>query len=969
MTGTLPATDPTGRRRREVARGLGAAVVLFCFIVGVPAALVALAPSYTPTGVAGPLDAWELLASPDDGTLLFAVVAAIAWLCWAVFTASVVLEFVASARRVTAPRLRLVGGIQTLASRLVATAGVLLAVSTTAVAHAAPATAIAHTRSATHDIEPAPSNVGSPAGHPNVAEVGPRDSGADLPTITVQRGDTLWGIAERHLGSGARYTEIRDLNLRRPQPDGQSLVGADWINPGWTLRLPADATGVEPAAAAPLDARQTVTVERGDTLWKIAERHLGDGARFVELVELNRGRMQPDGARLEDPDLIRPGWNLVLPATAVAPAAPPVPAPSRVGPLEVEDAPQATHAPRPALPAPSLEDEPHASVTPREVPTTDVDGEVAPEDTDTQAHWYLGLAGLAAAGVVAEITRRRRLQQRARRLGETIPMPEAGSPASRAERELRAAAPEVIGIEAIVATLSRLGHTYDDKGIDLPRVAAVLLRPDRLRIVLSDDGPEPEQPFERVDARTWDAPASALATGPDPTDDGWVPYPMLVVLGHSDDETTVVVNLEAAGTLTIAGDPATCEETLRALTVELATSPLAGRLTVLVDDEHRDLTGAFEAHRLRAADDQSPDRQVTMIARFLARIGCDDTLQARAEHRADDAWLPVAFLGSAHDGTPAPWSGAVLITAGEARDGWTLDVQPDGIALLEPLGIQLHVQRLSDQNLDALRSLLQTALPPTPAQPATTPPVPVGTDLDALRDVYPQPEPEAKPIDGNRVVVRVLGPVEIEGLPAGVGQLRPRVKELLVFLALHGPTTATDLDDVLWNGARVNPHTRNMLIYRARQAVGEEILPRRDDGRYGLTETVTTDWALFQGRVGAAVNEVDAQERERLLAAALELVQERPLRGLGGAEYPWADLDIQMMSSAVADAALVHAQFLHQSGRSREAIEAAIRGLRAEPYSERLQALLLEATESAAGREEAGRLRLSFAEAALALDD
>jgi len=35
-----------------------------------------------------------------------------------------------------------------------------------------------------------------------------------------------------------------------------------------------------------------------DCLWNIAERYLGDGQRYGEIFELNRGRLQPDGRRL-----------------------------------------------------------------------------------------------------------------------------------------------------------------------------------------------------------------------------------------------------------------------------------------------------------------------------------------------------------------------------------------------------------------------------------------------------------------------------------------------------------------------------------------------------------------------------------------------------------------------------------------------------------------------------------------------
>ncbi|MEU5437692.1 hypothetical protein AB0G73_30550 [Streptomyces sp. NPDC020719] len=56
-----------------------------------------------------------------------------------------------------------------------------------------------------------------------------------------------------------------------------------------------------------------------DSLWRIAARRLGDGARWPEIYTLNRGRLQKDGCRLTDPGLIRPGWVLHLPASRPAP--------------------------------------------------------------------------------------------------------------------------------------------------------------------------------------------------------------------------------------------------------------------------------------------------------------------------------------------------------------------------------------------------------------------------------------------------------------------------------------------------------------------------------------------------------------------------------------------------------------------------------------------------------------------------
>ncbi|WNV75288.1 LysM peptidoglycan-binding domain-containing protein [Geodermatophilus sp. DSM 44513] len=66
-------------------------------------------------------------------------------------------------------------------------------------------------------------------------------------------------------------------------------------------------------------AGSTYTVQPRDTLGRIAARYLGDWTRFEEILELNRGRPQPDGATLTDPALIRPGWVLVLPPDATLP--------------------------------------------------------------------------------------------------------------------------------------------------------------------------------------------------------------------------------------------------------------------------------------------------------------------------------------------------------------------------------------------------------------------------------------------------------------------------------------------------------------------------------------------------------------------------------------------------------------------------------------------------------------------------
>jgi nucleoid-associated protein YgaU len=66
---------------------------------------------------------------------------------------------------------------------------------------------------------------------------------------------------------------------------------------------------VEDALETPEAATEPVfhTVVKGDSLWKIAEKTLGKGARYTEIFEANR-------PMLSDPDKIYPGQVLRIPA-------------------------------------------------------------------------------------------------------------------------------------------------------------------------------------------------------------------------------------------------------------------------------------------------------------------------------------------------------------------------------------------------------------------------------------------------------------------------------------------------------------------------------------------------------------------------------------------------------------------------------------------------------------------------------
>lgn len=60
------------------------------------------------------------------------------------------------------------------------------------------------------------------------------------------------------------------------------------------------------AAAAPAPAEQYYVIEKGDTLWAIARKFLGNGNRYPEIFEANR-------EVILDPDQIFPGQKIVIP--------------------------------------------------------------------------------------------------------------------------------------------------------------------------------------------------------------------------------------------------------------------------------------------------------------------------------------------------------------------------------------------------------------------------------------------------------------------------------------------------------------------------------------------------------------------------------------------------------------------------------------------------------------------------------
>ncbi|MFF9458061.1 LysM peptidoglycan-binding domain-containing protein [Streptomyces flaveolus] len=624
-----------------VVRALFALVALIALLAGVPAVLLGI--GVLPDHVPDFDEITAALTSPDSGQLFLGAITLIGWYGWLSFVVSVVLETGAALRHVRAPKIRMLGGSQQLAGALVGGILVLLPAGTAMATPATAAPATVATASVTADAHSAtatPTKAASPS-----------SAAWDGPVHHVQDGDTLWDIAEKRLGAGIEWHRIVDANEGVRQADG-SLVTADTtvLQPGWTLRLPADASpapssdqgGARPQTAGSKAATaETHTVRAGETLTGIAEDELGDADAYPRIVEANKGVKQDDGRALGDPDEIYPGWKLQIPAAAGSDQSdskpdevqPPREQPADQGKAEDRPGAEQPQSPSQDDPGPGADSGEKGETaqtpgqgsdkdgqdggqptgrtdTPTEgpiekpavqIPAPDHEREhhgtptQAPEAHDTteaadsgdQSVRTIAAAGsILAAAVLAVVAARRARQQRRRRPKRRIPMPSGAT--ADFEKQLRVAS-DITGTALADRALRTLAVNCRQAGRSLPEVEAMRITARGIELHLAAVTP-PVAPFtEHEDNPTlWVCPARGAALL-DEDADITVPYPALVSLGETEDGDAVLVNLEAIGLLRLAGSPADVRAVMLALAIELASSQLAPDTQIVLAGAGSDL--------------------------------------------------------------------------------------------------------------------------------------------------------------------------------------------------------------------------------------------------------------------------------------------------------------------------------------------------------------------------------------------
>lgn len=962
-------------------KALAAVLVIVAITAGVPWALITFVGNPWP---AGGVD----LMSPLTDEAIIGVLAAIAWVLWAQLMICLVVETAAAiGNRDVDVRVPGAFGFQQQLARVLITSVVLAIGSSTMIN--------LQTATAATAADPAPTNTTAPVQAPVVQAV-PEEAQQDLQaadtTITVQAGDTLWRLAETHLGDGMKFTEIAQLNEGQTMADGRVFRSSESIHPGWELKLPA---GHETATTA---VETPYTVKAGDTLSQIAQDQLGDATLYPKIFDASKTIEQARGAHLADPDHIEPGWKLEVDKPDAA-AAIPVPAPQDLEPNTSAETP----AQQPAAEQPATGGEAPAATlqAPEATPEIsagdvdeldDQDATAADVDEDDQQVPFRTLGGigtLLAGSVIGLLAMRRRRQQSRREPGESIALPEPA--AQHLEIELRSVA-DLDAPSTIDNMLRALAGDFAATGRLLPSIKFARWSDQQLELYLTEDADLPAPWVQISGPQAWSSPAQ-IPLGADLSLPA--PYPTLVTIGHDEEGGTVLVNLEHTTPLSINAIGEVDHQVIAAAAIELGTAPWATDVTVVLVGGWSELVHVLEPGRAR---------YVPSLEDYTASAGIDVVLLA--DGPAVDA--PALLTASEH-------AAAVVYPGDTAR--WNIAVDGDA-GMLQPIGLPLQVQTLSANDYALIAEALGTAQVTTAPTVAPTvvadhqdddqtassaeledadegrtgdldlaqvhrlaPTSPtagtavldeqahvlVDQSTEDLEEVSPgatsdeQVEPAANTssvamsdrraardsiLETGHPVLRLLGPqAELLGSDGVEPTHTGTCLRIATFLMLNRNATKTQLVETLWPatrnaGTNVNPRISQLRKWLGTDESGELYLPLRS---LKIDQRVMTDWDIFTSLVGASVNTAPSPNLEKAIA----LVESRPLAGHPAREYPFVEFAAQEMIGTIVDAVYELARRRYMEGRWRDVETLAALGVSFEPGTERLWRIWIRAAHSA----------------------
>ncbi|MEM7325156.1 MAG: LysM peptidoglycan-binding domain-containing protein [Actinomycetota bacterium] len=1124
-------------RLTDLLKGIVSLALLLVLLIGIPALLLLIVGYPLPTEapsvdlIRAHLESGDI---PDQ--FIIKALALVVWLVWAQLAVAVLAEVFATVRGRVARRAPVLPGLQLMAGKLVASSVLIIsALLPSRTATAAPIHPIDVSELAVEVPIGAPpgsagaSIVADVPGSGLLGVVG-TEAGVDGRTAAVdvapgwyetRNGDSWWDMAERLLGDGMRWSELRDLNSGRTMLTGELISNrTEDVKGGWQLQVPAGAradllvsgspetppavdhgpetnraaptaedgeasaatgpaapeaataagvdfsrlpppTGADghepPAVSAEVDevtavpamsdaadhaaegeavptavtdgpGTETVSppevgsmpgtspsgttdddvhvssplieaikpfalvyegptgvtpgehqvpyqVVAGDTLWDIAERHLGDPFRWPEIFENSNGLTQSFGRVISDPNLIWPDSIVLLPEGAVAVPTPdpelvaevvgplahtgsgPAPDQGVGGPvtgdddlggvLRPEDLENAADAAEAGLSPESTsggtpEEDPPDPDRPRGEESAEEDPSGLAALLSRPAGAAFGAGGLlVATGLLGLLRRSRRLRQ-TEAGPRTVPAP---PPVELVDVEtvLRNSADRraAVSVHHLIASLADR-PIVPGEPVATPEV--IRIGADRVEVIQHGADPDLPPPWVAATNQTIEAlggkslavlPAESHPDGRD-GEETRSAAPLCVTVGGG-----LLLNLEAAGVVAIDGTVEASASLVRSMVHELATGParrivdirvsrrlpgadlhdhvrcgplddLVEELTPWFEDVDLGVTAAeaFSSYALRAAGDDHAIPNPKVIFADVSEVAALAPILARATRQTTP--LAVVVTG---DGNQLEHLNRLqqVPPVTVVIDGGTSTVLPYGVtaavqqldadlllgaeALITHAGRAPMIHRDDDQ-----ATILPAADHPTdPANAATE-------ETPEHEIVTEQPEGENEVTDQaedgeSGILIRVLGPVEIDG---GPDDLSEEERSVLTFLALVGPSTSEQLLDAVWpdgaarhevaagdgpsGGADVDVDLdvgvadRTVASLRAKLGV---LLPESTDGRHRVRSVITD---LGSARRWLTQAQAMSGDRARnLMELALADVRGVPFDGVSPKFWQWIE--------------------------------------------------------------------------------
>ncbi|MGW7382515.1 BTAD domain-containing putative transcriptional regulator [Streptomyces sp. NPDC054794] len=928
--------QPVRIRRRtfgDFVKAFFAFLALLVLVAGVPGALAVTVGWPLPHGV----PSLDWLQQEITVTTFLHVLTVIVWLAWAQFTACVLVEVKAALSGVGIPgRVPGAGPSQLLARQLVAA---LLLVGATAASLTPGLSQLGH------------SMEGNQKGTVAAAQ--------QTPGLLAQQQEQAAGTAAALAEQASHATAHADAG-------------------GGTAKHGDTATRSTATRSTTYYRIQPPEGRHHDSLWEIAQRHLGDGRRYKEIYELNKDRIQPDGSRLSEASLIRPGWIMEMPGDAHGGELvenPDAHVSSEVRQQIHDYAKTGDHAQE-------QEQGQHASgggsgashtSVPEQRPASDGGQErqhATPAATGSTSvgHSFrlpeaLVGAPLLAAGLLGALGRRRRqamwqsaLGAVGGRRGMEPPTP-TGDAQDVQDALLVGADPE--GVRLLDRSLRGLAASLAAESRALPVVYAAWLSNGDLHLQLAQPAGKPPTPWQLGQDQTFWLLARSDAERYEEVDTA-APYPGLVSLGTMDD-SRLLLNLEAVpGLVSLSGREADRAAVFSSVAAELATNGWSDRMTITLVGFGEDLT-ALAPNRLRHLDGieallETMEAETRQRRGALGAAGHDSVLTGRTGPAQHTRWAPhlvlLAAQPSAEDAVrlaelaaDASRLGIGYLVGAESGDlpgaAWEMEITAAGKLLAPLLGLELDAQLLPATQQRAVVELFVEADPERdPDGPTNAPPF--------LVDISEQGRPA--------VYARLVGPYEIIGLDTPDGERSALLHEALALLLLHREGVHPRvLASALWPRG-VTEDVRDALVERLRAWLGADPdgtprLTTDETGRLTLAKSVVSDLDVlrslyYEATQGKGVD--NRAVRGRTLTDALVLVRGPLLADRPEGRYRWLTHEIidAQLPLLVADIGLALSAFHLEKDRAERAIEALNAALNSAPADERLFNELLRATHA-----------------------